>query len=290
MSSLQLLFTTILGGDPVCTIASIFKTLLNHAGEWATRIRDAHSGITVSANRSPTYAEPQARLKGTEDDAQSYPAAEVPEPMIIFILGPPGAGKGTQSASLKAAFPGLTHLSYGDLVRYQDSIPGSWVSSFPRRGNGSNSPLLPANVAVQLLGETIEAGVERSQLAWLVDGFPRTEEHIAAWSAARMPPARCALYLSCPPETLVRRVLARSSGRPDDAVPELVRERVERNVRESEALLKALADSGVSIIRVDADRDVEAVKGEVLAHAKQAINYRRESRRDVAQERILVEP
>ncbi|RYO74643.1 hypothetical protein DL764_010796 [Monosporascus ibericus] len=271
MSSLQLLFATILGEDPVRTIASIFKTLLNHAGEWATRIQA------------------QMRLKSTEEDSQSYPTAEVPEPLIIFILGPPGAGKGTQSASLKAAFPGLTHLSYGDLVRYQDSIPGSWVSSFPRRGNGSGSPLLPADVAVQLLGETIEAGVGRSQLAWLVDGFPRTEEHVAAWSAARMPPVRCALHLSCPPETLVRRILARSSGRPDDAVPELVRERVERNVRESEALLKALAGFGASLIRIDADREVEAVKGEVLAHAKQAINDWRESRGDVAQEHVFVE-
>ncbi|RYP38240.1 hypothetical protein DL767_002625 [Monosporascus sp. MG133] len=265
MSSLQLLFATILGEDPVHTIASIFKTLLSHAGEWATRIQ------------------PQARLKGTEDDAQSYSTAEVPEPLIIFILGPPGAGKGTQSASLRAAFPGLAHLSYGDLVRYQDSIPGSWVSSFPRRGNGSSTPLLPADAAVQLLGETIEAGVGRSQLAWLVDGFPRTEEHVAAWSAARMPPARCALHLTCPPETLVRRVLARSSGRPDDAVPELVRERVERNMAESEALLKALAESGVSLIRVDADRDVGAVKGEVLAHAQQAVNDWRKSRGDVVQ-------
>ncbi|RYP51071.1 hypothetical protein DL768_003515 [Monosporascus sp. mg162] len=271
MSSLRLLFARILGEDPVRTIASIFKTLLNHAGEWATRIQ------------------PQAGLKGTGDDAQSYPTAEVPEPLIIFILGAPGAGKGTQSASLKAAFPGVTHLSYGDLVRYHDSIPGSWVSSFPRRGNGSSNPLLPADAAVQLLGETIEAGVGRGQLAWLVDGFPRTEEHVAAWSAARMPPARCAVHLCCPPETLVRRVLARSSSRPDDAAPELVRERVERNLRESETLLKALAESGVSLFRVDADRDVEAVKGEVLAHAKEAINDWRESRGDVAQEHVLVE-
>ncbi|RYO94864.1 hypothetical protein DL762_000298 [Monosporascus cannonballus] len=264
MGSLQLFFATILGEAPIRTIANTFKTLLSHA-------------------------EPQTRLKGTDENAQSYATAEVPEPLIIFILGPPGAGKGTQSASLKAAFPGFTHLSYGDLVRYQDGIPGSWVSSFPRRGNGSSSPLLPADAAVRLLGETIEAGVGHGQLAWLVDGFPRTEEHVAAWSAARMPPARCALHLSCPPETLVRRVLARSSGRPDDAVPELVRERVERNARESEALLQALADSGVSLIRVDSDRDVGAVKGEVLAHAKQVIDDWWESRGDVAQEHIRVE-
>ncbi|KAI6080525.1 P-loop containing nucleoside triphosphate hydrolase protein [Hypoxylon rubiginosum] len=193
--------------------------------------------------------------------AQSYP-----RPLIIFILGAPGVGKGTASVYLKAAFPRLTHLSYGDLARYQDSIPGSWVSSFPRR-EGTSNPLLPAGDGVKLILDTIWGGVERGQMVWVIDGFPRTEEHVTEW-AARMPPAACTLYLSCPPEISVSRILGRAgtSGRLDDADLEKVKSRVERAHADSKPMLSTLERSGMRIIRVDAARDVEIVKEEVLRH------------------------
>ncbi|KAI1654637.1 hypothetical protein F4813DRAFT_369702 [Daldinia decipiens] len=50
------------------------------------------------------------------------------QPLIIFILGAPGTGKGTHSKFLNTTFSSLTHLSYGDLIRYEDRIPGSWTA------------------------------------------------------------------------------------------------------------------------------------------------------------------
>lgn len=46
------------------------------------------------------------------------------KPTVVFILGGPGAGKGTQSESIKKEFK-FTHLSAGDLLREERKTPGS---------------------------------------------------------------------------------------------------------------------------------------------------------------------
>ncbi|KAI1758764.1 P-loop containing nucleoside triphosphate hydrolase protein [Hypoxylon sp. FL1150] len=159
-------------------------------------------------------------------------------PLFIFILGAPGVGKGTISAFLKTAVPGLTHLSYGDLTRYHDGIPGT----------------------------TIETGMRNhNQCIWLLDGFPRTGEHVAEW-VAQLPPADCTLYLFCPPEVSMERVAGRAatSGRLDDANADRVRERVTRINAESGAMLDALEAAGMRVARVNTNRDLGTVKEEVL--------------------------
>ncbi|KAI0849875.1 P-loop containing nucleoside triphosphate hydrolase protein [Daldinia vernicosa] len=203
-----------------------------------------------------------------EASAGLYRSRPSTQPLIIFVLGAPGTGKGTVSKFLNATFPSLTHLSYGELVRYEDKIPGSWVSSFPRR-EGTGSPNIPAHSAVTLLRNTIEDGVVRNgQLAWLVDGFPRQERHVTEWMA-QMPRARCVLYLTCPPEVSLARILGRAStsGRPDDN-EERARERIARNIAQSEAMLVALEESGMQVTRVDANRDFEIVREEVLQEVR----------------------
>ncbi|GAW23304.1 hypothetical protein ANO14919_128600 [Xylariales sp. No.14919] len=190
-------------------------------------------------------------------------------PLIIFILGPPGAGKDTHSKRLRRDFPGLTHLSYGEMLRYQASIPASWVSTFPRRHGLDGNPVLPAPDGVRLLRQTIASGATvHGQRIWLVDGFPRTKVHMDAWAAARMPRARCAFFLRCDGEVLVRRIQGRAgtSGRPDDADEEKVRERVVRNIRESGEMLRACRDAAVPVVEIDADRDPDAVYGDIRRH------------------------
>ncbi|KAI8951606.1 P-loop containing nucleoside triphosphate hydrolase protein [Xylaria longipes] len=192
-------------------------------------------------------------------------------PLIMFILGAPGAGKETHSKRLRRDFGGLTHLSYGDVLRYQASIPASWVGTFPRRDGGvDGDPVLPAADAVDLLRNTIDSGVARGQRTWLMDGFPRSKEHMDAWAGAQMPRARCAFYLDCDGEVLVSRILGRAaaSGRPSDAQVEVVRERVERNIRASETMLQACRDCDVPVVKIDADRDLDAVYCDIKRHFK----------------------
>ena len=209
------------------------------------------------------------RSPNTPKDTEGSITENTRPPFIIFILGPPGAGKGTHSKRLRRDFHPLTHLSYGDVLRYHASIPASWVSIFPRRGGGvEGNPVLPAAEAVQLMRETIQAGVLRGQDMWITDGCPRSRAHVKAWAAAQMPRATCALYLHCDSEVLVRRISGRAgtSGRADDADDEKVRERVARNVAESEELLRACREADIPVVGVDADRDPDAVYADICRY------------------------
>ncbi|KAI1462914.1 P-loop containing nucleoside triphosphate hydrolase protein [Daldinia caldariorum] len=214
------------------------------------------------------------RYPGEIGDAPTklYKPHHPKEPIVFFILGAPGTGKGTISTFLDLRFPNLTHLSYGDLIRYQDGIPGSWVNSLPRQ-KGTKKPDIPARLAVLLMRIAIEIGkIHNGQLAWLIDGFPRNEHHVVEW-VTQMPQACCIFYLSCPPEVSFARVLGRAltSGRPDDGDESAVWERITRSIAESKAMLVALEESGMKITRVDANREPEVVREEILEEIKKVL-------------------
>jgi adenylate kinase family enzyme len=144
------------------------------------------------------------------------------------------------------------------------------VSSLLRRGGGSNSPVVPPEAAVFILRQAIfhhnDGPPRREQEIWLIDGFPRNKKHVEAWIRGQMPLAQCVIYLTCPKDVLIQRILSRAStsGRPDDAVPDLVRERVERNVSERDAMLSALVEHGMAVLKIDGTQDVETVRQVVL--------------------------
>ncbi|KAH8157024.1 hypothetical protein CIB48_g11228 [Xylaria polymorpha] len=244
----------------------------------ASRPRNMISQLFSKCTTSPNEPKPPTH---DSQHLHSPPTTTVGRPpLVIFILDAPGAGKETHSKRLRRDFRGLTHLSYGDVLRYQAAIPASWVSTFPRRGGGvDGDPVLPTGDAVGLLRDTIESGVARGQRIWLMDGFPRTKEHMDAWVEAQIPRARCVFYLDCDGEVLVRRIAGRAttSGRPSDAQVDTVRERVERNILASEAMLQAFGDCGVPVIKIDADRDLDAVYGEIKRHFKEIIDEWRSS-------------
>ncbi|KAI1312952.1 P-loop containing nucleoside triphosphate hydrolase protein [Xylaria venustula] len=233
---------------------SFLRTLLDMIRSLIASIYDSSLSIAHTS-----YITPTQKLR------------QLSTPLIICILGSPGAGKGTQSALLKRAIPGFTHLSYGDLIRYEDRIPGSWVSSLPRRHN-TKTPVVPADGAMQLIRQTIDSGAKHGQLMWLVDGFPRRESHVKAW-AAQMPPAQCTLYFSCPRDLAIQRVIGRAeaSGRPDDADPRLVTERIDRSISERDALLFALHNYGIRAVEIDAAQSVDDVKRIVHTVCQEAI-------------------
>ncbi len=97
----------------------------------------------------------------------------------IILLGPPGAGKGTQAEMLQERL-GLTHVSSGDLFRENISkgTPlGKQVKSFLDRGE-----LVPDDLTVQMVIERIDRPDTARGVVF--DGFPRTEAQAKALDQA----------------------------------------------------------------------------------------------------------
>lgn len=86
---------------------------------------------------------------------------------VIYVLGGPGAGKGTQCANLVRDY-GFTHLSAGDLLRAEQNREGSefgqMISDYIREGK-----IVPMEVTVQLLENAIQ-GVNGGNGRFLIDG------------------------------------------------------------------------------------------------------------------------
>ncbi len=99
--------------------------------------------------------------------------------MRIILLGPPGAGKGTQAKAMSEAVGGI-HISSGDLLRdHQErgTELGSMARSYMQQGL-----LVPDNVIIEMIQERIEA--PDAEAGYVLDGFPRTLEQARALDEA----------------------------------------------------------------------------------------------------------
>jgi adenylate kinase len=125
----------------------------------------------------------------------------------LILLGPPGAGKGTQAARLIDDFR-LVHIATGDILRAaveQDTDLGRKAQSFMKAGN-----LVPDDVIIGVILDRIEQ--PDCTDGFLLDGFPRTVEQAEALEAALVRSGRtlnAALLISVPDEDLVRRISGR---------------------------------------------------------------------------------
>jgi len=144
-------------------------------------------------------------------------ATSASRPQVVFVLGGPGAGKGTQCAKISAAF-GYHHLSAGDLLREErnrpDSKYGELINSHIKEGK-----LVPVEITVKLIQQAME------KLGWaggrfLIDGFPRSFDNMQGWEAVLggMVEIKFALFFDATETTMEARLIERgkTSGRADD--------------------------------------------------------------------------
>ena len=99
--------------------------------------------------------------------------------MRIILLGPPGAGKGTQAKAMSEAVGGI-HISSGDLLRDHQARGtelGSMARSYMQQGL-----LVPDNVIIGMIQDRIEAA--DAEAGYVLDGFPRTLEQARALDEA----------------------------------------------------------------------------------------------------------
>ncbi len=177
---------------------------------------------------------------------------------VLFVLGGPGAGKGTQCARLVSGY-GFTHLSAGDLLRAEQERPGSQFGDLIKDCI-KNGAIVPMEVTVQLLENAMTETISKSPSSkkFLIDGFPRKMDQALKFEEV-VCPARLVLFYDCPEAEMERRLLERgkTSGRADDNA-ESIRKRFRTFVETSMPVVDHYEKEG-RVIKVDATATPEEV-------------------------------
>lgn len=127
--------------------------------------------------------------------------------MRVVMVGPPGAGKGTQAKLLRERF-GAAHVSTGDILR-EAQRAGTPLGMEVRRYLDEGR-LVPDDVVTNIVGERIAAPDCRA--GYILDGFPRTlvqAQSLDQIMAARSEHLDGAVFIVVPQEELVRRLSGR---------------------------------------------------------------------------------
>ncbi|PSN55220.1 UMP-CMP kinase [Blattella germanica] len=143
------------------------------------------------------------------------------KPNIVFVLGAPGSGKGTQCGKIAKEF-NFVHLSAGDLLREERAKEGSKYGELIEEAI-KNGKIVPVEITCSL----IEAAMERSESnKFLIDGFPRNQNNLDGWNKQMAPHVNLlfVLFFECSQDICVGRCLDRGaggSGRTDDNMESL---------------------------------------------------------------------
>ena len=183
--------------------------------------------------------------------------------MRLLILGPPGAGKGTQAAAL-AARCRIPAISTGDIFR--SNVAAGTELGLKVRSILDSGGYVPDEVTNDLVRDRLTWDDARD--GFLLDGYPRTAAQVDELDSILLASGHRldhVLELTVDTDEVVRRLLARAQtdGRTDDTV-EVIRARQQLYTEQTEPLTTVYAERGL-LVRVDGLGEVEDVTARLLS-------------------------
>lgn len=186
--------------------------------------------------------------------------------MQLIIMGPPGAGKGTQAAKIAEQL-GIPAISTGDIFRANiknETELGKKVKEITAAGHYVPDEITNAIVEDRLAQPDCAPG-------FLLDGYPRTVGQVEALDAMLTKAGRAidhALVLTVDTDAVVERLLKRAEveGRADDT-EDVIRERMAVYARETAPLIDVYRERGL-LREVDGMGDIDAVTERLLSAVK----------------------
>jgi adenylate kinase len=179
--------------------------------------------------------------------------------MRLVLIGPPGAGKGTQAKVLSEHF-GVPHISSGELLRHDVAAGtelGREVVDYLERGE-----LAPDDLVMAVVDESLA----RAGSGYILDGFPRTRsqaEKAEARHGGKL--ADAVVFLEVPDDVARQRMAQRlAAGRSDDRDREVVERRLRTFHEETDPVVDYYRDRG-RLVTVDAAQPPEAVTAAIQA-------------------------
>jgi len=147
-------------------------------------------------------------------------------PKVVFVLGGPGAGKGTQCQMIAEKY-GYIHLSAGDLLRAERNKPTSEVGALIEK-HIREGTIVPVEITCALLHQAMmeQLALNAKHDSFLIDGFPRNQDNLDGWNRemSTKTTTQFVLFFDCVTEVCIERCLSRGSagsGRSDDNMESL---------------------------------------------------------------------
>ncbi len=184
--------------------------------------------------------------------------------MRLVLVGPPGAGKGTQAAVIAQSLA-IPHISTGDIFRAnvgQGTPLGLQAKEYMDAGTLVPDEVTNAMVADRLAEPDAVAG-------FLLDGYPRNlgqADVLSQQLDASKTPLDVVVELVVDTEHVVQRLLSRGQGRADDT-EEIIRHRLEVYASETEPLVDYYRERGV-LRAIDGVGSVDEVTDRILSVLK----------------------